>query len=130
MHVKVVIQTNTFSSVKIFKVHGYMKKLENQNVSSYFLFQFWKKNNMRLPPQYVSFSVSRWHKEMNFCMGSKLTALFQFRQPPPPPPLLNYKKRCSKIVHTAIFMLEMLWKFVQLFTLTRFNAVYNTKDCF
>ena len=50
-------------------------------------------------------------------------ALFQF-----PPPLLNYKKRCSKIVHTAIFMLEMLWKFVQLFTLTRFNAVYKIKN--
>ena len=28
--------------------------------------------------------------------------------PVSPPPLLNYKKRCSKIVHTAIFMLEML----------------------
>ena len=25
-------------------------------------------------------------------------------------------------------MLEMLWKFVQLFTLTRFNAVYNIKN--
>ena len=65
-----------------------------------------------------------WSNHTQIYLNLKM-ALFQS-----PPPLLNYKKRCSKIVHTAIFMLEMLWKFVQLFTLTRFNAVYNIENYF